>query len=392
MAESGKTPEKRYGVVILVSILSLSLAMATQWAFKARHQDWTHVPGVTGDLKDAFFQAIPRPLRTLGADLCWVTADEYMHFGGSKKISQQFLAGSYAGNTELLPFLELAITLDPSFFMVYELLAQNLSMYLERFKDGIRVLQQGILANQRDPQVHELYGTIGFFHYFVGKYTTKVKKNPRVSMLYLDAAVRAYEQNGKPTIDNPPLGPRFYHFVRARLFVENGQPQAALAAWRLSGDSLEASDDLLGAYLRKVARGEPVPPLPEDLPEAAGMAKSGIAAMIDEKLMKEHSCKDPGCAHKGPKHSHDTQDRAPSPPPSVAETTIPPEPGTIIPQASTPETTTKVGSATNLPSTEVAPLQRHQRSPISVRLTWYIACYLAVLSWLWISKRRSFSF
>lgn len=274
--------------IVLLGVLSWTAL----WTFKFHFSDWQD-PLVNGSLKEAVFQSLPRPIRVIGADLCWITADEYVHFGGSKKHGQKFLAGSYAGNTEILPMLQLAVQLDPTFFEVFQVLCHNLAMYLDRFQEAIGILQTGIQKNPESPRLHELYGTIAYFYYFVNRYTMSVQKNADAAYRYLEAAIASYKSVGSPPPYSPTLSPRFYNMVRSRIFVEKGDLKMALAAWRDSGDPLESSDDLLGIYLAKYARGEAVPPLPEDLPEG----KYAKSEFNDPKFLPKPLKKTPDSAH-----------------------------------------------------------------------------------------------
>ncbi len=249
---------------VLVVVLLLSLACATQWVFKARYADAETVAD-EADITRLALTAVPTQVRNLIGDYFWMTADEYMHFGGSRRMGEGFLAGTYGGNTEIIPLLELAVLFNPGFIDAHIILAENKALYLDRFREGIATLQRGITANRASPRVHELYGSVAFTYAFIDKYTRAIPRNPAAVLKYLDRAVAAYERAGRPPIERPPLAPQTYHVLRSRMFVDLHRPQEALAAWRQSGLDLAGSPDLLARYLRLVAAGAAVPANPEDL-------------------------------------------------------------------------------------------------------------------------------
>lgn len=251
---------------IFCLLLLFSLAFATQWTIRAHY--WQALPfePEEEDLEEFVLASIPHQLRRIAADYLWLRADEYMHFGPSRRYRGAFLAGSYAGNTEILPLLELTIKLDPTHFEAYGILAQNLALYLDRFWPAIRLLQNGILHNKNHPFVHELYGSIAYCLAFVKSYDASKENNRQAALRYLDAALEAFARSGLPaSAANDVLNPINYQIMRARFLVECGQPKAALQAWLAAGQPLGREGGLLGEYLRRVAAGLPVPSLPENL-------------------------------------------------------------------------------------------------------------------------------
>lgn len=253
----------------LILLLLLVLAFTFHWSYKAHYPD-LYLPQVTiGTPIDAAVEAVPLSLRRFVAGYLWMRADEYMHFGPTRKLARDFLAtfmaGSYAGNTDIIPLIQLALVFDPQFIDGYELLAMNLCMFLHKFEEGVCVLQHGIILNKNLPEVHELYGTIGYIQYHVEKYDGRYTRNNDVAKRYFEAASDAYMKNpGEKRVD--VMRPENYHLHLARIYVEQGLLQKAVTEWDLSGLDPD-SPDLLAVYLAKVRRGEPVPRLPEDLPE-----------------------------------------------------------------------------------------------------------------------------
>lgn len=262
----------------LILLLLLVLAFTFQWSFKANHPD-LYLPQVAISTPiEAAVESVPLSLRRFVAGYLWMRADEYMHFGPTRKLARDFLAtfmaGSYAGNTDIIPLIQLALVFDPQFIDGYELLAMNLCMFLHRFEEGIRELQYGIILNKNLPEVHELYGTIGYIQYHVQKYDARYTRNNEIAKRYFEAASQVYGNNpGEKRVD--VMRPENYHLHLARIYVEQGLLQKAVKEWDLSGLDPN-STDLLAIYLAKVRRGEPVPRLPEDLPEFKQLDKGPI--------------------------------------------------------------------------------------------------------------------
>lgn len=255
--------------------LLLCLAFSTQWSLRAGFWEATVLEQPRESLGDLVLDAIPEQVRHLGADFLWLRADEYMHFGPSRRLPSTFLAGSYAANTEIIPLLEMAIRLNPRHFDAYAILSQNLALYLDRFTDGIRLLQSGILANRGHPRVHELYWTIAYCYGFVQGYGGKQVNDRGIALGYLDRAVEAYDRAGSTVVSGDDLLKREnYQVLRARFLVELGRRDEALAAWRASGLDLNLAGGLLAEYLRRYGAGLPVPTLPEDLLQEAAVASA----------------------------------------------------------------------------------------------------------------------
>jgi hypothetical protein len=87
---------------------------------------------------------IPERLRSFVAARLWEQADRYMHTGPSRLEGQNFIAGSYAGNTDLLPLLHAVTALVPHELPPWQLLAANLGLHLSRKDEAIRILQHAI--------------------------------------------------------------------------------------------------------------------------------------------------------------------------------------------------------------------------------------------------------
>lgn len=261
---------------LFVLALLLSLGVSVQWSLRAVWWEtiYPEVPAL--ELGEACLEAVPRQLRNIVADACWLRADEYMHFGPTRRLAARFTPGSYAGNTEIMPLLELAISLDPNHVDAYSLIVQNLALHLGRFTDGLRLLQSGILSNRDNPRIHELYGTGAHLWGFRESYNVPEPNNHQAALQYAEKALALYRNPDNDPLADPIMVPRTYAIWKARFLVVLGRRTEAVQSWKAANLPLSLEGGLLGEYLRMVDAGQPVPELPEQLfstPEpAAGNA------------------------------------------------------------------------------------------------------------------------
>ena len=275
MNPDAKNPTLCRPVFVLAFLLTLSFTI--QWSGKAQFWRLYFFENQVESFSELALEAVPEQIRNLAADYLWIRVDEYMHFGPSRRKPGAFLAGSYAANTEIMPLLEVVIRLNPRHFDAYGIMSENLALYLDRFTDGIRLLQAGILANPLHPRVHELFATIAYCYGFANSYDRRHENNRVVALRYLDGAFDSIERVGSAAVFRDVLNPVNYQVIRARFLVEQGRKEEALQAWLAAGLELKSTEGLLGEYLRRFAAGQPVPALPEDLlkePGVASFAKS----------------------------------------------------------------------------------------------------------------------
>lgn len=292
---------------LLALAFLLSLLTATQWSLRAGWWHSIYPEGPTDDLLEACLEAIPRQVRSVVADFCWLRADEYMHFGPTRRLPADFIAGSYAGNTEILPFLELAIRLDPHHIDAYAILVQNLALHLNRFDDGLRLLQRGILANRDHPRIHELYGTGAHLWGFRESYNHPSPNNRQAALRYVEEALSRYRPPApEDKLADPILIPRTYRIWQTRFLVEQRRLAEALVAWKAGGMPVGSQGGLLGEYLRRFEAGESVPALPENLLPSNASEAGPVppqTAMAGDRPQEQPA---PGgeCDHTGDNCSH----------------------------------------------------------------------------------------
>lgn len=255
---------------ILVPLLLLVIAISAQFSLKARFWNYYYPEVQVADYADFLLQAFPRQLKGFVAGFMRLTADEYMHIGPSKKVKQNFIAGSFAGNTEIMTLLKIALYFDPTHIDTYTVMSQNLCMYLDRFGEGIRLIQTGILANKDSVELHKLYAAGAYCYGFAESYTYSsdmpVKNNRAVALNYLDAAIKSYKANACrmteesydtfANIDN-------YYILKSRFLLDVGRKEEALEAWKHVPESLR--NNLSGKYFDMFEKGIDVPDLPEQL-------------------------------------------------------------------------------------------------------------------------------
>lgn len=255
---------------VLLRLLLLAIAISGQFSIKARYWNQYYPETVIIDYNDLLLQSLPEQLKSLSAGLLRLTADEYMHIGPYKKARQNFIAGSFGGNTEIMGLLKLALYLEPSHIETYEIMSQNLAMYLDRFEDAIRLIQQGILANRSSADLHKLYAAAAYCYGFAESYTydspKPIKNDRAIALNYLDAAIKSYQANftliGTDSYDVfANLGN--YYVLKSRFLIDIGRKYEAFAAWQHVPTGNRTG--LIATYFSLMEQGVEVPDSPEKL-------------------------------------------------------------------------------------------------------------------------------
>lgn len=193
------------------------------------------------------YRLVPERLRGFVAARLWEQADRYMHAGPSRLEQKNFIAGSYAGNTDLLPLLHAVNLLVPHELPPWQLLANNLALHLQQKQEAIRLLQHAIHLNRDNSEIHELYATIASIKMFTGEPDIEQKRS---ALKYLQQAINRFVFSRRPLDDHSPgLSLPSYFVLRSRLEVELGYPRAALESWQKSGLPLTQDQGRLAAML-----------------------------------------------------------------------------------------------------------------------------------------------
>ncbi len=193
---------------------------------------------------------LPERLRSFIAARLWEKADRRMHLGPVVP-GQNFLAGSYAGNTDIIPYLKMVIALCPEEVAPYRLLASNYAYHLKMEDEAINIYKDAISNCSKTPFLHEIYASLAFIHLFSLKRQNPDfnKKELILANECIDKAIESYQENkDKQDLvfkkDN-------YYTIKARILWELEQPDQALQSWQMSGINLENSQDKLALLLLK---------------------------------------------------------------------------------------------------------------------------------------------
>ena len=227
--------------------LLLLLLLVTGMAVDSRLQN---IPRQTQTLADnpGYLQRfVPERLRSFVAAWVWAKADAMMHRGPFPGSGQRFQAGSYFGNPDMVPLLNIVIAIMPEELAPYQLLSRCLSS-LGAEDASLRILQEGIVNNRQHAAVHELYASVAFLKLFSGARPTTASL--RAAGRYLERAIACYNAGAIQLSSDPAFKAENYQIILARIFIELSEPQKALEAWQKSGQNLDFANDRLAILLR----------------------------------------------------------------------------------------------------------------------------------------------
>lgn len=266
---------RHYRLFLLIVALALTIASASNWSIKCRisSRDASYLQ------QSKVQQFVPERWRSFMAAYLWSRAEILMHQGPLATVPQSFQTGSYAGNTDIIPLLQLVILLMPEELAPYQLLSSNLARYLGLPDEGLGVIQQGIMRNREHPAVHELYAAAAFLRLFAMGPGNEDSR--RSALKYLTGAMKKWTAKSDEYSSDPAFKPQNYAVLRARLLIELGKPEEALAAWKDSGLNLDAATDRLAEILRDY-RDHGRVPLKTDFPGFNGSENESGAAEPDK--------------------------------------------------------------------------------------------------------------
>ncbi|MGM0600396.1 MAG: hypothetical protein ACQETH_11355 [Candidatus Rifleibacteriota bacterium] len=236
-------------------ILIASLFLVIAFCF--RLSQFPHLPGF--NRQNLMSVVVPERLRGFLAARLWEKADDYMHAGPSPNKAEPFTAGSYAGNTDILPLLEIITRLVPDEPAPWLLLADNFARYLGSFDRAIDLLQKAIIYQPEIRKIHQFYAAIAYLKVFAQTPDTRAKKS---ALKYLQAAIKKFDQTSK----KPPM-PGYnlesYFILSARLYLEIGEPEIAVKAWENTKLPLSSDQGKLSSLLIKYRKTGQIPDLNE---------------------------------------------------------------------------------------------------------------------------------
>ena len=202
------------------------------------------------NLNSKLIHIIPERLRSFIAARLWEKADHIMHLG--PVISKQhFVAGSYAGNTDLIPYLKMVIMLCPEEVAPYRLLASNYAYHLGMKQEALSLTKQAISNCSNSQFIHELYATAAFIHLFSNNSNKEDSRNKELELAneYIEKAISSYIKSDY--LSDPIFTLENYYIIRARIFWELEKPDQALFSWKKSEKKLEESPDILASLILK---------------------------------------------------------------------------------------------------------------------------------------------
>ncbi|MBR4330586.1 MAG: hypothetical protein IKP71_12135 [Candidatus Riflebacteria bacterium] len=240
-------------------------------------------------------QILPERLRAFIAARFWEKADHLMHKGPSVS-GQFFAAGSYAGNTDIIPYLKSVIALCPEETAPYRLLASNYAYHLGMRSEALKLLEDAFYNCENSKYLHELYASAAFIHLFSQSKDSSNRKNDlEKSSIYIDKAIAKFVKTSD--FPDPVFKLENYYVIKARIFWELEKPSVALEAWENSGNKLEESGDRLAELLFKYKQTGVFEPL-KDLSDYS--QKHNYSFISEEKAFEKHN-------HEHQReHSHDT--------------------------------------------------------------------------------------
>lgn len=258
----------------LVTFLLLTIAFACNWSIQCRTGQLA--AELTG--QSVVQQFIPERLRSLVAANFWARAEILMHSGPLPSLAKTFQAGSYAGNSDIIPLLQMVIALMPEELPPYQLLSSNLARHMGQPAEGLRVIQRGIMNNEGHPGLHELYAAAAFLKLFAGRPDDDTRKS---ALKYLTRAGQTWSEASEEFSSDPAFKPQNYAVLQARLLLELGRPAAALSAWKSSGLILDEGTDRLAQVLRDYRDSGKIPDktdFPGFAEDTGAVAESEVSA------------------------------------------------------------------------------------------------------------------
>lgn len=278
--------------LILFSIFFLILACLTQFYFYSKNP-------VKTEFKNSIIQILPERLRSFLAAILWEKADHLMH-KGPIVAGQKFFAGSYAGNTDIIPYIKMVITLCPKEAAPYRLLASNYAYHLGMKEEALTLIKEAISNCSQAPFLHELYASTAFIHLFSfkSKFTGYEKTDLESAEKYINKAIETYKKSDY--LEDPVFKIENYYVVKARILWELNKPEQALDSWIKSGTPLENSSDQLAMALLKFKQTGTIDKSNTQQDTATIQNPNTFS---DANQFHEHDC----CSHDHENHFHEEQ-------------------------------------------------------------------------------------
>lgn len=236
----------------------------------------------------AIVKIIPERLRSLIAASLWERADHLMH-KGPVFAKQQFYAGSYAGNTDIVPLLKMVIALCPTETAPYRLLASNYAFHLDMKEEALKLIDKALKTNEYNKRTHELYASKAFILLFSNQNEKDKKENLQNAAQSLEQAINTYSNDDE--LSDPAFKLENYYVVLARIHWDLGEPAKALECWNKSSLGFN-TNDLLAKLLNEYNETGKYQPLHSDLP-----LQESEAISEHQHTEQEMGCQNENCHH-----------------------------------------------------------------------------------------------
>ena len=290
---------------ILSVLLILTVVFSLKCIAKARYGFYLSGFISADESLHPLARAVPTEIRIFLADYLWATADEFHHFSPSRYM-QKLATQKEAQDLEIIPLLQAIVILHPANMEAFKTLGQIQAFTQGKWKEAIATLQTGILANLRLGDIHQLYAQIALVKISLARISKKSNEMVLKSAIkYLDKAIAIFSAQFEKSSDFL-YNPANYHTLKAAVCAHLGQFKNALDEWKLSGSN--STHDLLGIFLTKYEKGEPLPPsyrqwLEKTLAENASYAEAP-AENESNNMMKTHEHIDSRMPDNGKDISH----------------------------------------------------------------------------------------
>lgn len=137
-----------------------------------------------------FSQLLPERFRSFLAACLWERADRLMHEGPVFE-GQNFIPGSYAGNTDIVPLLKLVISLCPDQTASYRLLAANYAYHLGMSDEALALLDSAKINCADSRNCHEIYASEALIRLFLLR--RKGNQDLKTIISLFDEAIEKYK-------------------------------------------------------------------------------------------------------------------------------------------------------------------------------------------------------
>lgn len=192
-------------------------------------------------------QLVPERLRSFMAARLWERAEHLMHLGPVLS-KQKFFAGSYGGNTDIIPLLKMVIILCPTETAGYKLLAGNYANHLDMKEEALKLFDRAIVNCSKSGQLHELYASKALV-YLSSRGSNKRKEELKKANFALDKAIESFMPD--KTYADPVFNIENYYVIKSRIFWELDEADQALETWYKTKKPLEGNSETLPRLLLK---------------------------------------------------------------------------------------------------------------------------------------------